>query len=58
MFVIEESETGLALNFTYHLPKFKQSQNIKLVQSQFDMLGEALRLKVKKLVLLREISEK
>lgn len=58
MFVIEESEKGLNLNFIFHIPKYKYHHDESTVVSQLRALSDQLRVKVKTLLLLNEVSEK
>ncbi len=60
LFAIEDSDKGMALNFTYFLPKFKVKleHDTEYVKSRLEELGDALKIKVKKLALLQEVFEK
>lgn len=58
LFVIEESEHGLSLNFIFHIPKYKHQNDETTVGSQLRALSDQLRVKVRTLLLLNEVSEK
>jgi hypothetical protein len=54
IFTIEDSDKGMALNFTYFCPKFKvkMEHDAEYIKNRLEELVDTLRIKVKKLALL------